>query len=190
MRRSLLPGRKASTLDQTSEDARVVLWQAASLLLDYPGGEAEGDARLIAAALGELPPGPARACLGEFLDWWLPLPQTERETHYVDLFDLRERISLYMADEQPGDGRQRGPALVALREAYRQRGAVITTAELPNYLPLMLEVAANVPGASTLLEAERRSLERLRQSLEEAGSPFRLVVEAVLKTLPPDAGAP
>ena len=59
-------------------------------------------------------------------------------------------------------------------------GADVGLDELPDYLPLMLEVAANVPGASALLAAERRSLERLQQSLEEAGSPFHLVVEAVL----------
>jgi nitrate reductase delta subunit len=165
-------------------DAQAVVFQAASLLLDYPGGEAGKDAHLIAAALHELPRGSAPACLDEFLGWWLPLSPLERETHYVDIFDLREAISLYLTDARPGDSRQRGAALVALRQAYRARGADVTASELPDYLPLMLEVAANVPGAAALLAAERQSLERLRQSLKETGSPFRLVVEAVLAALP------
>jgi nitrate reductase delta subunit len=166
------------------EDERAVILQAASLLLDYPGGEAGEDGRLIAAALDELPAGPARTRLDEFLTWWLALSPLERETHYVEIFDLGEHISLYLTEAHPGESRQRGPALIALRQAYRQQGADVTTAELPDYLPLMLEVAANVPGGCGVLAAERQSLERLRRLLEEADSPFHLVIEAVLAALP------
>jgi nitrate reductase delta subunit len=177
-----------STHAQVREGGRAVILQAASLLLDYPGGEAGEDGRLIAAALGELPAGPVRTRLDEFLAWWLALSPLERQTHYVEIFDLGEHISLYLTEAHPGESRQRGPALIALRQAYRQQGADVTTAELPDYLPLMLEVAANVPGAFAVLAAERQPLERLRRLLTEAGSPFHLVIEAVLAVLPPVRG--
>ena len=185
MKRHRLQQHEVAADTAPRQDGRAVVLQAASLLLDYPGAEAEQDARLIAAALGELPAGAVRTRLEEFLGWWRALSPVERETHYVETFDLRESISLYLTDARSGDSRERGPALLALRQAYRQQGADVTAAELPDYLPLMLEVAANVPGASPVLAAEGQSLERLAQLLGEAGSPFRLVVEAVLAVLPP-----
>lgn len=181
----LRAGRGASADTLANDHVRNVVLQAASLLLDYPGAEAEKDARLIAMALDELPAGPGFAQLDQFLGWWLELSPVERQTHYVEIFDLREDVSLYLTDARPGDSRHRGPALLALRQAYRQRGADVTASELPDYLPLMLEVAANVSGTFVLLAAERRSLERLKQSLEEAGSPFHLVLAAVLAAVPP-----
>lgn len=177
-------GRGPSADTLANEQGRNVVLQAASLLLDYPGAETENDARLIARALDELPAGPGLAQLDQFLGWWLELSPVERQAHYVQIFDLSEHVSLYLTDARPGDSRHRGPALLALRQAYRQRGANVTASELPDYLPLMLEVAANVSGASVLLAAERRSLERLKQSLEEAGSPFHLVLAAVLAAVP------
>jgi nitrate reductase delta subunit len=60
----------------------------------------------------------------------------------------------------------------------------VSSAELPDYLPLLLEFAAALPDAWSLLAAETEALEGLRQSLAAAKSPFELVLSAVLATLP------
>jgi len=170
------------------EETAVVL-QAASLLLDYPGPACGEDLALVEAALSEWPRSPARLELQRFLSWWRALSDGERERTYVATFDLDRALTLYVTEGRPRTSRERGAALLALRRAYEDLGAGVARDELPDYLPLMLEVAAQVPPARALLHAERASLRDLAAALDERGSPFGLVVAAVLTTLPDDGEA-
>ncbi len=169
----------------SSPDARAVVLRAAALLLDYPrAGEAEADARLIDAAVAELADEPSRRALRSFLAWWLPLSPHDRETCYVETFDLSPRHSLHLGSWRGGDAADRSACLLRLRASYCAAGVEVSTAEMPDYLPLMLEFAATVPGEWRLLAAESDGLEALRHSLAADESPFELVVSAVIATLP------
>jgi nitrate reductase delta subunit len=176
------PGAPA-TVPQAPEATAVVL-QAASLLLDYPGPASAEQLDLVAAALAELPRGPARRPLERFLVWWRGLSDGQREQTYVATFDLDRAVTLYVTEGQPRTSRERGAALLDLRRAYRRDGADVRCDELPDYLPLMLEVAAHLPACRALLAAERTALDDLAAALEERDSPFGFVVAAVLALLP------
>ncbi|TAN06479.1 MAG: nitrate reductase molybdenum cofactor assembly chaperone [Rhodanobacteraceae bacterium] len=63
----------------------------------------------------------------------------EAEGRYVDLFDRGRRTSLNLFEHVHGDGRQRGPAMLELRQRYRDAGMEEATNELPDHLPLLLE---------------------------------------------------
>lgn len=165
-------------------DATAVIMQAASLLLDYPGAASTEVAGQVEAALVELPRSPARRRLDRFLPWWNGLSEAEREQAYVATFDLDRTVTLYVTERDGRTSRERGAALVDLRRAYREDGAEVRRDELPDYLPLMLEVAAHVPAARALLVAEQGALEALAAALKERESPFALVLEAVLTALP------
>jgi len=165
--------------------ATAVVLQAASLLLDYPSQVcAEEDVELIAAALAELPRSAAKRRLERFLDWWRRLTDGERERSYVATFDLDRTVTLYLTEGRPRTSRERGAALLELRRAYRRGGTNVVCDELPDYLPLMLEVAAHASAGGMLLTAERPALEALAAALDERRSPFNLVVAAVLAVLP------
>lgn len=63
----------------------------------------------------------------------------EAEGRYVDLFDRGRRTSLNLFEHVHGDGRDRGSAMLELRQRYLDAGMEPTTNELPDHLPLLLE---------------------------------------------------
>jgi nitrate reductase molybdenum cofactor assembly chaperone NarJ/NarW len=185
--KTVTPGRPASGSTDTAlpaPDATAVILQAASLLLDYPSPASPEVTELIEAALAELPCSAARRQLDHFFAWWSKLDAAVREQTYVATFDLNRGLTLYLTEGRHGTPRERGAALLDLRRAYRVDGADVSCDELPDYLPLMLEVAAHVPAARALLAAERGALEDLAALLAERESPFGQVVGAVLSVLP------
>ena len=163
------------------------LFDLASVLLTYP------DSRLFAAVdelwrtVGEIANDDVRGRLDAFLDWFRTTDPLEVETHYVRTFDLRRRSGLYLTYYLHGDTRKRGIALLTLKQRYRAHGLRLADGELPDLLPVVLEFAAAAgPGdGEAPLRQHRRGLELLRAALEEAGSPYRHVLDAVVTALPP-----
>lgn len=164
-------------------DAVAVTLQAASALLSYPSPEGDGELDLISRALAESPRAPGRRELERFLSWWRGLERGERERTYVETFDFGPGVSLYLTEDGPRTSRERGAALLALRRAYRDAGADVRSAELPDYLPLMLEAAAHVPACRRLLADHGDAVQALRAGLGRARSPFAQVVDAVLSAV-------
>ncbi len=159
-------------------------WKLASVLLQYPTAALfEGVAELEAAAAGASPPA-AREPLANFLRWLRDTPPEQVAQHYVETFDLRRRCALYLTYYRFGDTRRRGLAMVAFKTAYRTEGLSPTDDELPDYLPLVLEFASMNRRGADLLSRHRADLELLRRALEDAGSPYAHLVEAVQTGLP------
>jgi len=157
----------------------------ASLLLQYPD-EPLRDAAAAVTDL-EIGPGPERAAreLRDFCAWYSTQPLGELQRHYVDAFDFARQCSLHLTYHVHGDRRQRGMAMLQLKEAYRAAGVEPPGDELPDYLPLMLEFAAIAPDSRgrDLLEDHRVSLELVRSGLQRERSPYQPVLEAVVACL-------
>lgn len=159
-------------------------WKLASVLLQYPTESlVEGVAALDAAA-ATVPRRETRAELQRFLTWFRATPPTEVAQHYVETFDLRRRCALYLTYYRFGDTRNRGMAMLSFKTAYRVARFEPTEAELPDYLPLVLEFASLSPRGVELLRSRRADLELLRKALAEAESPYLSVVSAVCAELP------
>ena len=150
-----------------------------SLLLQYPSDE-------LVAARAELASAGSGGPVARFLDWWVHEPARELQRAYVETFDFARRNSLYLTYHVHGDRRQRGVALLRLKQRYAAAGLELLDGELPDYLPVMLEFAALAPtdlGLAALVEL-RDAIELVRSSLHEAGSPYALVLDAVADLLP------
>jgi nitrate reductase delta subunit len=161
-------------------DQQSAVWLIASVLLQYPDERVYSRLDDAADALAAVP-GTARTSLQRLVDWLRTEPATEAAEHHVATFDLTRRCSPYLTYYRYGDTRQRGMALLALKQSYRQAGLEPPTVELPDYLPAMLEFAA-LAGDSAghrLLEGHRAGLELLRLSLADAGSPYAAALDAV-----------
>jgi nitrate reductase delta subunit len=169
---------------RAQSDGAAVVLRVASILLDYPGPTCDDDIELCADALRESPPAPGRAALLRVLDWWGGLAAAEREEYYVTLFDLDGSVTLFLSEGRPGASRERAAALLAPLHAT---AAAPSRGELPDYLPLLLQVAAQLPAARPALAAERPAIETLAAALERRGSPFAEVVAAVLAVTPAKA---
>ena len=63
----------------------------------------------------------------------------DAEGRYVDLFDRGRHTSLNLFEHVHGDGRQRGPAMLELRQRYLDADMEPVADELPDHLPLLLE---------------------------------------------------
>lgn len=161
--------------------AEVSVYRVLSALLTYPD-------QALLTALPEL-----EACLGDSHRMQLaPLFEALRasddlidaQENYVATFDRRPAHSLHLFEHIHGQSRDRGQAMVDLREEYLRHGLVLDTSELPDYVPLFLEFLGQIPpaDASALLGDAIHVLARIEDKLAQYGSPYAAVF-AVLRTL-------
>jgi nitrate reductase delta subunit len=154
-------------------DDHAVLYQAAAHCLCYP----DDDFRTLLPQLRAAAPE-----LGPFLAHASATGATELAAHYVQVFDLKNRHSLYLSWWRDGDTRRRGMSLVRFKEVYREHGLEFTGEELPDFLPAVLEFSAH--AGPVLLQEHRAGLELLRLALTDFGTPYAPVLDAVCETLP------
>ncbi|WP_127842497.1 nitrate reductase molybdenum cofactor assembly chaperone [Actinomyces wuliandei] len=176
------------------ESGRATVHMAASLLLDYPQeGALSQRLDAVEAALAASPeavPQAVAAPLRRFVDTARRHSERTMAEHYVETFDRRRRCCLYLTYYAVGDTRHRGAAILAFKQAMAATGyemAGTSGEELPDYLPVVLELSArsNDEVAQVLLSAHREGIEVLRSALVDIGSPYADLVEAVSMTLPP-----
>ncbi|GAA5012556.1 nitrate reductase molybdenum cofactor assembly chaperone [Streptomyces siamensis] len=150
-----------------------VLYQAAAYCLSYPDETFRERLGLLRAAAPEL---------AEFLGHAAAEPAQDLAAHYVQVFDFKNRHSLYLSWWRDGDTRRRGMSLVRFKQVYREHGMEFTGEELPDFLPAVLEFSAH--AGPFLLREHRAGLELLRLALTDFGTPYASVLDAVCATLP------
>lgn len=118
-----------------------LLLRALSALLAYPDARLRAALPEIADAVGDARALDA-ACRSDLIALAGEIGAgtgIEAEGRYVDLFDRGRRTSLDLFEHVHGDGRERGPAMLELRQRYLEAGMEPATGELPDHLPLLLE---------------------------------------------------
>ena len=164
--------------------AAATVFGCASVLLSYPDERFAEDLDAVNDALGRLPDGPARAALHATAEWLAQMSPLEAAATYVETFDLRQGVCLYLTYYRHGDTRERGMALAALVDAFRGAGFGVVPGELPDYLPALLELAAAHPAGGSVLAEHRMALDALHLALVKADSPYGGAVAAVRDGLP------
>lgn len=156
-----------------------------SVLLGYPSDEIVGGREEIVSAAAGLGAGRAQDSIGRFLGHFLATPALTLQQEYVETFDLQKRSSLYLTFFTHGDTRKRGQELLRLKRLYRVAGFILEGAELPDYLPLVLEFAALDPKhGEWVLREHRAGLELLHMHLREKRSAYAELLDAVRAGLP------
>ncbi len=170
-----------------SSDERRLVLAVASRLLQYPDAALQDQLPLLRDAAGRLPASVGTP-LRRFVDRLGSRPLLELQADYVATFDLRRRHCLYLTYHQDGDTRRRGMALWRFRQLYRERGYALAASELPDFLPAVLELAAEADvddrGPVDLLVEHHPAITVLRDALAGARSPYVDVVEALRAALP------
>jgi nitrate reductase delta subunit len=159
-------------------------FKLASVLLQYPTAALFNGLDFLDAVAAANGHRATRQAFGRFLDWLRATPPDRVAQHYVATFDLRRRCALYLTYYRFGDTRRRGMAMLEFKAAYRAAGFEPSDAELPDYLPMVLDFAALTPRGAALLRRHRADLELLRHALHEAGTPYAGVADAICAQLP------
>ncbi len=117
------------------------------------------------------------------------LGQIERErlldlqAAYCDLFDRSRKFSLHLFEHVHGDSRERGPAMIDLGQEYIDHGFLMTTEELPDFIPVFLEFLSCQPpaGVRDWLSQPAHVFAALEERLRDSGSPYAAIFHALLE---------
>lgn len=115
------------------------------------------------------------------------------EERYVDLFDRGRALSLHLFEHLHGESRDRGAAMVELKGLYAAAGYDLTSSELPDYMPVVLEYLSqrNLAEARELLVDCAPILAAICRSLLARQSRYAAVLQVLLVIAgekPVDAG--
>lgn len=168
------------------------IYKIFSALLSYPTAELQAAAEDIAQCLTakrQIPRRFRRTLVtlafelrsGDLLDL---------QARYVDLFDRSRSLSLHLFEHVHGESRDRGQAMVDLRDRYRGAGLDLASNELPDYLPLFLEFLSVLPAeeAQANLAETTHVLRAISERLTARGTPYAAVFAALeaLSCVAPD----
>jgi nitrate reductase delta subunit len=173
------------------------IYSVLSALLDYPEQPLLDALDEVEAAI-EATPGGAFAGreLAPLIASLRAHSLVESQENYVATFDRNRRHSLHLFEHVHGESRARGQAMVDLLDEYRSHGLDVATNELPDYVPLFLEVLGLIDEdeAGALLGEAIHVLAALGNALENDGSPyagiFTVLCELSAVEPQPLAGAP
>jgi nitrate reductase delta subunit len=162
-----------------------MLLRALSALLTYPDAELRAALPEIVEAIRDSRAIRARQKdeLVALADEIAAADELEAEGRYVDLFDRGRRTSLNLFEHVHGDGRQRGPAMLELRQRYLDAGMEPVAAELPDHLPLLLEYLSCRDLAETrdTIGEIAHILRQLGNTLLKRRSPYAAVMATLLE---------
>lgn len=104
------------------------------------------------------------------------------EEHYVEMFDRRRATSLHLFEHVHGDTRERGHAMVELKALYERAGFNLSTSELPDYLPVILEYLSyrDLAEAKAMLGDCSHILRAIGEALLQRGSNYSAIFQALL----------
>ena len=161
-----------------------LLLRALSALLAYPDAELRAALPEIIEAIRDTRAVNAklREDLVALADEIAASDALEAEGRYVDLFDRGRRTSLNLFEHVHGDGRQRGPAMLELKQRYLDAGMQPVDNELPDHLPLLLEYLScrDMAEVRDTLGEIAHILRQLGNTLLQRGSRYAAVMAALL----------
>ena len=152
--------------------------------LEYPGDaliESLDEARELVQGERALR-GETRERLLRFLDYLGSRDLLSLQENYVALFDRGRATSLHLFEHVHGESRERGQAMIDLKQMYERHGLLLGPEQLPDYLPVFLEYLSILEAneARTLLGETQAILQSITAELSRRNSHYAYVTGAVL----------
>jgi nitrate reductase molybdenum cofactor assembly chaperone NarJ/NarW len=153
------------------------------LLLSYPSAELQeniGQMRRVLEKEGLLPKRKLKA-LAPLLKRLKAGDLLDLQEEYVQIFDRGRTYSLHLFEHIHGESRERGQAMVDLRDHYAEKGVYFDGNELPDYLPLFLEFLSilEVAEAQDMLNEAVHVVAMISAKLSKKGSDYKFVTAAL-----------
>jgi len=162
----------------------MILFRALSALLSYPSQEMRQALPAVADVIRSTPlvaPDQQRGLL-DLIDELGGLDLLTAEERYVDLFDRGRALSLHLFEHLHGESRDRGEAMVELKQLYEKAGFELSARELPDYLPVVLEYLScrDLAEAREMLADCAHILTTIGRSLVARRSRYAAVLQALI----------
>jgi len=162
----------------------MLLFRAFSVLLSYPSEQSRQTLPEIADVVRATPlvPSRERRDLVDLIDELGHGDLLDAEARYVDLFDRGRASSLHLFEHLHGESRDRGDAMVELKRVYERAGFDLSTQELPDYLPVVLEYLScrDLVEARAMLADCAHILMTIGRSLIARRSRYAAVLQALI----------
>ncbi|MDH6234852.1 nitrate reductase delta subunit [Mesorhizobium soli] len=162
----------------------MILFKAFSALLSYPTADMRAALAEISRVVEASPLISAREKreLGALMRELGEGDTLTAEARYVDLFDRGRSLSLHLFEHLHGESRDRGAAMVELKQLYEAAGFELVSHELPDYLPVVLEYLScrDLSEARDLLADCAHILAAITRSLIARQSRYAAVLQALL----------
>jgi len=164
-----------------------------SLLLSYPSRELQQEIPELKSALSDdLKGSNNEKLLIKLADDLAGLDTYDAQERYVYLFDRTRTLSLHLFEHVHGESRDRGQAMVDLKDMYERQGFEIGASELPDFLPLFLEFLSVLPEdqARELLGQTCHIFTALKERLKKRKSVYSnafKVLESLTRSKPDKA---
>lgn len=155
-----------------------------SLFLQYPNREWARNKEL-EECISIIENKGIRFCFEQFFAYINRTPYRELTESYVRWFDFSERTTLYLTHGKFGDNRERGLAFVKLKMEFAKAGFYIENDELPDYLPLILEFAAEaeVVPVQKMFLIHKKPIDELLSELEKDDNPYGYLLKACVTAM-------
>lgn len=104
------------------------------------------------------------------------------QERYVETFDRGRSTSLNLFEHVHGESRDRGQAMVDLLAMYHGAGLMLSSRQLPDYLPAYLEFSAMHEDAAALAHLQEVShlVRAIGEGLTRRASPWAAAIDALL----------
>lgn len=98
----------------------------------------------------------------------------ELQVAHVAMFDLSSECSLYLTWHKYGDSPKQGRALAGITELYKDYGFDMVGANLPDYLPILLEFMKEAPAeaAGIIMDGFGKELRELAARIAETNTVY------------------
>jgi nitrate reductase delta subunit len=162
----------------------MIVFRALSALLSYPSEEmrqALPEIAEVIRAASIVAPAERRGLL-DLIDELARGDLLTAEERYVDLFDRGRALSMHLFEHLHGESRDRGEAMVELKQLYEKAGFELSARELPDYLPVVLEYLScrDLAEAREMLADCAHILTTIGRSLVARRSRYAAVLQALI----------
>ncbi len=156
-----------------------------SYLLSYPDKSFLETLPEIEDEVEKLPFAEIKDELTLFLQTLGAKSENELIATYVYTFDFGKKTNLYVTYMSNGEQRERGQELLFLKNYYQMHGFSVTTQELPDYLPMVLEFAGQVDfeTAKPIFERYGAHIKEIETRLQEENNFYYHLLKALNVTL-------
>jgi len=156
-----------------------------SFLLQYPDASLIADLKASSATIEAAFRGSDRERIRGLIRHLLQNPVLSLQEEFSATFDLQPEKCLNLTYHLHGDDESRGAALAGFAEAYRRAGLGMHSPELPDYLPMVLELVYLDESRDhlRLLTEHSPAIRTLAKRLEEQDSPYAGVFSVLAEML-------